>query len=430
MTRFFHIWDIYNGPAGPYPKVRCVIYIFIHFANPKQCMELSNHLQEVSLALWTPATNVAIDEAMVAFLGRAKETLQILNKPISEGFKLWVVAQRGYFLQWVFHMPGVNGGPVGVPKMEPLNPTQSVVPFLMKKLPNWEEGRYHVFMDNLFTSTPLLEYLHRCRIGASGTAKEGAGLHQDIVTLNRSEKGKDNRAHAWGYSVARVVSRGHVSQIGWKDNSLVKHMSNIIDCEKETQSQRHRPGPRMKKARSARRAFGNSHVKMMPVPLVNREYQYNMGYVDQGDQLRSNAVTGRREQKNWKALFNGLFGIAIVNAYLLSHHSPEGYGYYTFTSFRRKLYKQLWKDPGKPNWVATESLLGKRKRVTIGEHVWVYRKQARCAFCGLKAGRALVELSANQGAQKRPKGGCEVCQVNLCKSGECFARWHDEKRYE
>jgi hypothetical protein len=389
---------------------------------------LSDHLQKVSLALWTPATNIAIDEAMLRFLGRAIETLKIPSKPISEGFKLWVVAQKGYFLQWLFHMPGK--GPVGCPKVKVLNPTQSVVPFLVKKLPYWEKGRYHVFLDNLFTSAPLFVYLHHSKIGASGTARKNAGLHKDIVQVDKEEKKKDVRTREWGNSTPRVVKAGLVSQIGWKDNSLVKHMSNYIDCSETTHQSRRRPGPRSNKAYTARAYFGDDYVKEVPVPQVNYEYQQHMGYIDQGDQLRA-SFTSRREQKNWKALFNGLLGIAIVNMYLLSHHSPGGAGYHCPRDFRKQLYKQLWKDPGQPNWANTESLLGKRTRVSTGEeHIWSPRKQARCVFCSLKVGRALAELPPNHVPQKRPKGGCDVCEVNLCQQGECFDRWHDNTPYK
>ena len=108
---------------------------------------------------------------------------------------------------------------------------------------------------------------------------------------------------------------------------------------------------------------------------------------------------GADNKKNWKALFNGLWDIEMVNAYLVSHHSPNGVGYHSSTAFRRKLYQPLWEDAGPPNWEATESLLGKRKRVTIGEDVWGYRKQTRCAFRSLNGVRALEELSAYHVAQ-------------------------------
>jgi Transposase IS4 len=39
---------------------------------------------------WLPATYVAIDEAMLPFCGRSEDTVKMKNKPIEEGFKMWV----------------------------------------------------------------------------------------------------------------------------------------------------------------------------------------------------------------------------------------------------------------------------------------------------------------------------------------------------
>ena len=48
--------------------------------------------------VWSPDAEVAVDEFMTRFTGRAKEKLTIPNKPIPQGIKGWAVAQEGYFL--------------------------------------------------------------------------------------------------------------------------------------------------------------------------------------------------------------------------------------------------------------------------------------------------------------------------------------------
>ena len=49
---------------------------------------------------------------MVKFTGRSKEIVKMPSKPILIGFKIWVMAECGYFLQWNFHAKGE--GPVGL----------------------------------------------------------------------------------------------------------------------------------------------------------------------------------------------------------------------------------------------------------------------------------------------------------------------------
>ena len=38
--------------------------------------------------------NIAVDEIMIRFEGRAKETTTVPNKPTPTGFKVWVVVRR------------------------------------------------------------------------------------------------------------------------------------------------------------------------------------------------------------------------------------------------------------------------------------------------------------------------------------------------
>ena len=49
---------------------------------------------------------------MVKFTGPSKETIKMPNKPIPIGYKIWVMANNRYFLQWNFHAKGE--GPVGL----------------------------------------------------------------------------------------------------------------------------------------------------------------------------------------------------------------------------------------------------------------------------------------------------------------------------
>ena len=101
------------------------------------------------MLLWRPGSQISIDEAMIPFSGRSKEIVHLPSKPIPIGFKFRVMAQRGYFLQWVWHEKG--SGPVGlIPQIfsgKALANTQAVVAWLLSKLPpppSLAHG-YHIF---------------------------------------------------------------------------------------------------------------------------------------------------------------------------------------------------------------------------------------------------------------------------------------------
>ena len=45
-------------------------------------------------------------------MGRSKEIVNIPSKPTPEGFKIWVLANAGYVLDWLYHAKGDQLGPV------------------------------------------------------------------------------------------------------------------------------------------------------------------------------------------------------------------------------------------------------------------------------------------------------------------------------
>ena len=42
-------------------------------------------------------------------MGRSKDIVNILSKPTPEGYKIWVLANQGYVLDWMYHTKGVVG---------------------------------------------------------------------------------------------------------------------------------------------------------------------------------------------------------------------------------------------------------------------------------------------------------------------------------
>jgi hypothetical protein len=112
------------------------------------------------MAVWRPGRDLAVDEIIVRYEGRAKETTTVPNKPTPIGFKVWAVAQRGFLICWNWHMPGDKNRPLGVHTPRELggtvqegkggNKTQAVVLHLIKRLPKpLLVSVYHVFLESL-----------------------------------------------------------------------------------------------------------------------------------------------------------------------------------------------------------------------------------------------------------------------------------------
>ena len=50
---------------------------------------------------WQPSSHLAIDEAMIAYRGRSSHKVKLPNKPIKEGYKVWVLDDVGYVYDWL-----------------------------------------------------------------------------------------------------------------------------------------------------------------------------------------------------------------------------------------------------------------------------------------------------------------------------------------
>ena len=104
---------------------------------PKTYQRLNkwSDLQQQALAeIYTPRSYITVDECVMGFTSKSTLKTTIPNKPTPTGFKVWVVAEKGLFLRWIWHVPGK--GPVGILKKPEsaeidLNPTQKVVTYLL-----------------------------------------------------------------------------------------------------------------------------------------------------------------------------------------------------------------------------------------------------------------------------------------------------------
>ncbi|RKK67067.1 hypothetical protein BFJ63_vAg15837 [Fusarium oxysporum f. sp. narcissi] len=152
--------------------------------------EWSEHIQTVSAQILLPGSHLAVDECMIRYTGRSNETTLVKGKPDPLRFKIWVIAQQGFFIRRLWHIKAAKYGAVGVELPPPtsstrgrattarkmpaiedkpiaLNSAESVVVALENMLP---KATYHMFVDNLFSSSDLFRCLRKHGHGATGTA--------------------------------------------------------------------------------------------------------------------------------------------------------------------------------------------------------------------------------------------------------------------
>ena len=185
INRYFHVWNPDSTQLEqPDRKV-----------HPHQKVDQLKALLLPSFQrYWRSGTHVAVDECIECFTGRSADTVNIPTKPTPIGFKIWVLADKGYVLDLLWHVKGdgKDQGPQGLSKTweeKGFSKTQSVVLELMTRMPN--KGKGHVVhLDNLFTSSKLLSTLRDYGIGANGTVRTGRTKREENKERDEEKAGE------------------------------------------------------------------------------------------------------------------------------------------------------------------------------------------------------------------------------------------------
>jgi hypothetical protein len=299
---------------------------------------------------------------------------------------------------------------------------------------------YHVFIDNLFTSTKFLELLRSRGYGATRTCQTNAGILTELIEIKKSDK---NDIILWGETYSLPTESNMVCQTRWKDNAFALIESTVMDGEHQTLRNRKRPKETSSKAKTARKPFGDQPRKDLWIPAVFDKYNYNMNAVDRFDSLTANNSGLRPVRRGgWQAIEHWLLRVALVNSFLVSFLSDvPGKGNISFRSqqdFRIQLVQSLL-DKGKNMPLVPKRRVSKISTLAtatdVSEHQLVTMPtRKRCVTCaGLRAWDrpqkrvALGEIAANEhreSTRKASKYGCKQCDVTLCQKGGCFETFH------
>jgi Transposase IS4 len=136
---------------------------------------------------------------MVSFRGRTVYKTKMKNKPISEGFKIWVLADNGYFCDWLWHSQ--REGPEDIPKKGIivdkltkkgrefiyLASTYAVLIRLATRLRELRPTRVFCFyLDNLFLNVDIAQALLALNICCTGTTRKNAiGIPLWLIDLKK-----------------------------------------------------------------------------------------------------------------------------------------------------------------------------------------------------------------------------------------------------
>ena len=176
---------------------------------------------------WLPATYVAIDEAMLLFCGRSEDIVKMKNKPIEEGFKIWVLVDLGYVYNWLWFSGHKKKGTEVIGKKNwkyqinnkgataSFAPTFAVIIYLAQLLTALFNRVFVLVLDNLFLNVEVAQALLLLNIAYCGTTRKNtSGFLPDLIKIK-----EHNRLYLWDSCIARIIDK--VLYFIWQDNNTI-----------------------------------------------------------------------------------------------------------------------------------------------------------------------------------------------------------------
>jgi hypothetical protein len=202
----------------------------------------------------------------------------VKGKPTPEGFKILALCDYGY--TWTF-LPISRITPnKEIKKVDKICQTGCSVIHLVEQLP-FKQKPFNIYMDNLFSSIPLFQYLRTKGIGACGTTRTNSARFPKVLNI-----GKDAKLD-WNTRSGVVVD--DVLAMLWIDNRPVTMLTTIhelIGDDWDIMRDRRRPRETCINAVNVQATFGNNPRKILPIPRIIDDYNHHMGGVDIADQQR------------------------------------------------------------------------------------------------------------------------------------------------
>ena len=341
---------------------------------------------------------VCVDEHMVKGKGRNPFKQYLPMKPIKRGTKIWELACSccGYLYDFQVYT-GKSGG----------NAEKGLAHRVVTDLVAQLQDRGTVlYIDNFFTSIPLLQELSELSISVVGTIRNNRKDYpkalQDKNLLKQMKRGEFHT----------VASETTVCTV-WKDTKHVSFLSNVHSSHGNC---------------TITRKLRRGEQVDLPCPPCAVDYNKNMGAVDRHDQMVRNYAIDRKSRRWWVRMFVNFLDAIMVNAYIVykenfrimnmppPQKTPKPLSHDKFMAgVIHKLIGNFScrRQPGPAPAMPPPPFHG-RDHDSVNVADLGLLKFGRCHHCCIGV----------KGAKRKETGfGCRSCMKRLCRSG-CHEEYH------
>ena len=340
---------------------------------------LAVQLNSSFAAHYKASQQLTLDEAMVAFKGRAAIKQYMPMKPHKWGYKVWCLASDNYLL----HFEVYEGAE------EDASEYGATFDTVMRMVKGYENKHHILFTDSWFTSPTLLNVLLQKGIRCCGSVCRNRKGLPSPSSISKKAVQQLRR----GQAIQR--QKGDMTACVWKDQKVMWMLYNHTSPLALT---------------TLKRWDDSGNRIPIECPQAIHDYFHHARSVDVINQLHYSYPTGRKSKQCWSRLVWWLLDICIVNAFKLWATQNEHARQLDFRDqLMRQLAEQLAPDQ-RPQRVRRrpdpDTSLAK-------DHFLVRTNEDRdCAFCS-ERGQHRVRSSHM----------CTACNVHLC-IGECFSLYH------
>ena len=365
LNRYFTVSerDVDAAPRNPFSSIRDFITALNH--------SFPQH--------WIPGRHIALDESMVSYRGRSDIKQFVPGKSHPHGYKIWVLANENYVLQFQLYEGKAAAGP-------------SIHDMVMQLTQLYRNSHHVLYIDTLFTSPTLVDSLFNVGIRVCGSVKGNR------IGMPSKEQLSTATTDSLASGAALQIQKGGTKVLtlcAWKDKRLILLLYNHIDPRLSTSLQRWNEA---------------GEIYQLGCPQAISDYFHHARAVDVINQLHYSYLPGRKSRKCWTRLVWWLIDICVLNAYRLwqCDHPTESH-----LNFRIALMHELMDQVPEERRPHRQSTPPHAATALAKDHYPMHVSEQRdCIVCS--------KASINR---KRTTLICHACQVHLC-SGDCWSQHH------
>ena len=377
-----------------------------------------------------PGFACSIDEMMKLFKGRSGQTWRMKHKPVKEGYKFFALCDVETGLVYSFFPDGRLNS----------NTIVETVGQLIRTLPDPDQRKYLIGLDNYFTTDKSMLDICSLGIGFVGTARGRRGWPPK--ELKEVEETRFNCTHLL------PSTNGDYLMARWVDNNIVTMVTNVHRGNESVVKNRKKPRPNQVNKDNLDAVWGDDYCREIKIPCFIDDYNNMMLGVDKADQLIAYYRPKLRCRRVWMPIMFHALDILRINAYTVVKHcgdqrleQKEFVEELIHVLLGRAASEEaaMTRNAVKKAGINTPSPTGKRPRTSTtnptlpeerflgipSEHVQsITNKQGACRYCSYLNAMHKITAGATGDAPKvrNPSRVCVFCGVHLCL--DHFAIYH------